>query len=296
MSYDRKIKYVDAFENGERIHNAGFVKLEKGKEFVSMQIKISNLPQLDTCTCPIVLVGDGKEVRLGELALEQGRGSYADDKLNLGAIEDGFAYDSLREIRIRTAGGIELRCVVSEEEEKEEKEVLKSEAELLKEAFEEEKRSREELNGQEQNMQREVLQETEQEKGEEETGEKETAIARMPAGNKWQQLWEIYPHINPFEDGREYLMVKPEDFVILQEEYFNLASNSFLLHGYYNYNHLIMVKETKKEAEKYYIGVPGNFYEKEKQVAVLFGFESFEGKQEPAGTGDFGYYMVGVRI
>ena len=40
----------------------------------------------------------------------------------------------------------------------------------------------------------------------------------------------------------------------------------------------------------------GNFYEKEKRVALLFGFESFEGKREPAGNGDFGYYMVRVEI
>ena len=47
---------------------------------------------------------------------------------------------------------------------------------------------------------------------------------------------------------------------------------------------------------KYYIGVPGNFYEREKQVAGMFGFESFEGKVEPAQNGDFGYYMIPVEI
>ena len=57
-----------------------------------------------------------------------------------------------------------------------------------------------------------------------------------------------------------------------------------------------MCRETKKDGEQFYIGVPGNFYEKEKQVAVLFGFESFEGQREPAGNGDFGYYMVRVEI
>jgi hypothetical protein len=44
------------------------------------------------------------------------------------------------------------------------------------------------------------------------------------------------------------------------------------------------------------VGVPGNYYEKEKQVAVMFGFESFETKTEPAKEGDFGYYMIGVVI
>ncbi len=313
MSYDRKIKYVDAYENGEKIHNAGFVKLERDRDFVSVQIKISSLKHSDTCMCPIVLVGDDKEVHLGELALEQGNGTYRNDRLNLEAIEEGLAYDSLREVKIKMGRGVELRCIINEEKEKEEeKEVFKSEAELLKEAFEAERKNLaenadksgdapEELSLRENSVREEDMQEAKEEKVgegkvEEEKVEEERAMVRKPAGNKWQQLWELYPHIKPFEDGREYLVMKPEDFVILREEYYNLASNSFLLHGYYNYDHLILVRETKMQPEKYYIGVPGNFYEKEKQVAVLFGFESFESKYEPAGTGDFGYYMVSVKI
>ena len=49
-----------------------------------------------------------------------------------------------------------------------------------------------------------------------------------------------------------------------------------------------MTREMRKAGEHFYIGVPGNFYEKEKQVAVLFGFESFEGKTEPARNGTLG--------
>jgi hypothetical protein len=42
--------------------------------------------------------------------------------------------------------------------------------------------------------------------------------------------------------------------------------------------------------------VPGNFYDREKQVAVMYGFESFECAKEPAGQGDFGYYMIRVEL
>lgn len=119
---------------------------------------------------------------------------------------------------------------------------------------------------------------------------------RLTGTTKWQQLSNLYPHIRPFEDERDYLKIKPEDFVILVKKYYPLITNSFLKHGYYNYEHLILVREMRKDGEHYYIGVPGNFYEKEKQVAVLFGFESFEGKTEPARNGDFGYYMISVEI
>ena len=112
----------------------------------------------------------------------------------------------------------------------------------------------------------------------------------------WLQLWEIYPHIRPFQDEREYLSIGPSDFVLFPEDSYRAVNNSFLLHGYYNYRHLILGRVEQRGEYCYYIGVPGNFYEREKQVAVMFGFESFECAVEPAQAGDFGYYMMRTRI
>ncbi len=114
--------------------------------------------------------------------------------------------------------------------------------------------------------------------------------------NKWHQLSAIYPHIRPFQDEREYLSISPDDFVVLSEKFYKLIHNSFLLHGYYNYKHLILQRMEQRGEVKYYIGVPGNFFDKEKQVAVMFGFESFECMDEPARSGDYGYYMMRVEI
>lgn len=114
--------------------------------------------------------------------------------------------------------------------------------------------------------------------------------------SKWKQLCDIYPHIQPFKDRRDYLSVSPADFVIFPEKYYRMANNSFLLHGYYNYEHLILTCLEKRGESVYYIGVPGNFYEREKQVAVMFGFESFECMEEPAKQGDFGYYMMRLEL
>ena len=114
--------------------------------------------------------------------------------------------------------------------------------------------------------------------------------------DKWQQLWKIYPHIRPFQDEREYLSLRPEDFVILHSSAYRLAQNSFLLHGYFNYEHLMLTQVTHRNGNQYYIGVPGNFYEKEKQVAIMYGFGSFECRREPAQEGDFGYYMIKVEL
>ena len=82
----------------------------------------------------------------------------------------------------------------------------------------------------------------------------------------------------------------------LCKEYQRLVHNSFLLHGYYNYRHLILGRIRQKDAWQYYIGVPGNFYDREKMVAEMFGFEAFEGEKESASPGDYGYYMKRVEI
>ena len=113
---------------------------------------------------------------------------------------------------------------------------------------------------------------------------------------KWEQLSSIYPNIHPFRDAREFLSVGPEDFVVLRERCYQMTHNSFLLHGYYNYRHLLLMRQEVSGEVKYYIGVPGNFYEREKQVARMFGFESFEGTREPAWEGDFGYYLIAVEL
>lgn len=114
--------------------------------------------------------------------------------------------------------------------------------------------------------------------------------------DKWEQLCTMYPVIHPFEDGREYLSVAPKDFVVLRQEYQKMVHNSFLLHGYYNYRHLILGRLKEGSGWQYYLGVPGNFYHREKMVAEMFGFEAFEGEKDSAAPGDFGYFMKRVEI
>lgn len=114
--------------------------------------------------------------------------------------------------------------------------------------------------------------------------------------DKWEQLRNTYPIVHPIREEEEYLKITPRDFVIFTEKYQQLVHNSFLLHGYRNYKHLILGKKEKDGRTVYYLGVPGTFHEREKTVAVMFGFEAFDGKREPAQNGDFGYYLRRVEI
>lgn len=114
--------------------------------------------------------------------------------------------------------------------------------------------------------------------------------------DKWEQLRNTYPIVHPIREEEEYLKISPRDFVIFSEKYQQLVHNSFLLHGYHNYKHLILGKKEKDGRVVYYLGVPGTFHDREKAVAVMFGFEAFDGKREPAENGDFGYYLRRVEL
>lgn len=114
--------------------------------------------------------------------------------------------------------------------------------------------------------------------------------------DKWQQLCKEYPNIHPFSNNKIFLSIKPEDFIILQQNYQKLVHNSFLLHGFYNYGHMILGKISEEENAPVYIGVPGVYYEREKQAAQMFGFVGFESTEQPVQAGSYGYYMIEVEI
>lgn len=116
--------------------------------------------------------------------------------------------------------------------------------------------------------------------------------------NKWDQLMNEYPQIHPFGDDRVFISIEPKDFIILQASCQKLVNNSFLPHGFYNYRYLILGPDKELgdgKGECFYLGVPGTYFEREKMVAVMFGFEGFEcnGAVE---IGKFGFYMRRVEL
>lgn len=280
MFYDKKIRYVHAYEGEEKIQNAGFLRMEACEEKVFLELRISKLRSTDNGVCPVFLLGGGKEEAFGEIHLEGGRGCLEKKNLPQDDLAGGIGYEQLEQIYVKMPDKRVLRCMISEEK-------LHV---TWKEPPEPEK---EPIEG----AAIEVCAERTA-GGSYETEERAHKVDnRIPeTADKWQYLLSAYPHIRPFEDEREYILLKPQDLVILPEKYFGLTGNSFLLHGFCNYEHLILSKERRYGETVFYIGVPGNFYHKEKQVAVLFGFESFEGKTEPARNGDFGYYMIAVEL
>ena len=104
---------------------------------------------------------------------------------------------------------------------------------------------------------------------------------------------EIEEYIPP--KTRTYEKIQRQDLAKLPRTQWHLANNSFLLHGFYNYHHLLYIEE----GENRWIGVPGIYHEKEQVAAKAFGFPQFHritdadvelSAEEKNTFDDFGYW------
>lgn len=68
-----------------------------------------------------------------------------------------------------------------------------------------------------------------------------------------------------------YEKIQRQGLSRLPRKEWRIANNSFLLHGFYNYHHLLYIEEDGNVL----IGVPGIFHEKEQEAARGFGFPEF---------------------
>lgn len=116
----------------------------------------------------------------------------------------------------------------------------------------------------------------------------------------WETMRKKYPKILAFDyaDGCEVLTIKPQDIGLLPREEWVYGSNSFLLHGYYNYRYLILARLNNPDGKaRYLLGVPGHYLSNEKYMASMFGFSDFVlAKKQPPRDGRFGYWYTDIKI
>lgn len=284
MSYRKQISYLELQENGQRIRGAGYAKLESWEKEEILMVQLRGQGIVSGKEMMLYLQRESGEELLCEMTAERGTVSCekrisrkADWEPTLGIripLERNF------EIIGRFAGAAGAKKVPAP---------VTAIAPVTVGEIEGQGQG----GNQPEQAKRPIQTEQQETRSSKKTATEHTLHMK---DTKWEQLSSIYPHIHPFRDAREFLSVGPEDFVVLRERCYQMTHNSFLLHGYYNYRHLLLMRQEVSGEVKYYIGVPGNFYEREKQVARMFGFESFEGTREPAWEGDFGYYLIAVEL
>lgn len=278
--------YIDYMDGDRKEKNAGFLRVERS----GVCIGLRGIPMQCGNKCSVYAVGDnGEKWRMGEVALKNG---YGMGKLCWGESR-GFEKCVRVEVPFyRNKKGV---CVLRQSAFKENATVNVPKITHMSET-----------------KQKPVV-EIKKEKLPEPVVEikKEKDLPDRLPKDKWEQLADAYPHVHIFPEAQS-LLIKPKDLVVLTQRYNNLISNSFVLHSYYNYRQLLLFKFPKKkklqaaenDSTEYYVGVPGVYYEREKKIAQMFGFECFdigearmrEEEKREIYEGCFGYYLKQVEI
>lgn len=127
--------------------------------------------------------------------------------------------------------------------------------------------------------------------------EKPEKNAFPPPGKLESRVFSCLPAMYPFEhqEFERSVRMEPQDIGLLPREMWKYAGNSFLLHSYYAYHHILFVRKLRKEQRNCYLMLPGVFNPKEQHMAQLFGFCDFcPVRKKILQQGDFGYWYMEV--
>ncbi len=331
--YQKEIIYLGLYKDGDRLGSAGFLKVEKRDKDGSLSLMVKNVPHSINGKYPVRYYSGSDWKEADGITVREGCGQWEKKEPDLleqvrlqimlpgGYLVEGASKEAVRE----TAAAKE------QEREKREQDIRESAA-SSEERFDDAQRGteepvyrREESDSVEPSMPvkeqpaaakpaiplveptaAQEPQKVERIVVQKQSGRGRGEVSAQPRSplmadalaieglkeDKWEQILDTYDNIHPYGDNRVYVKLEPKDFIILSGKYQHLVNNSFLLHGFYNYRHVIL----GKEGEVYYLGVPGVFYEREKMVALMFGFEAFECESGESKAGEFGYYLRKVEL
>lgn len=300
--------YIDYMNNEKKERNIGFLRVEKD----GISVGLRGVPMQCGDRCRVYAVnGNGEHILMGEIAVKNG---YGMEKVKW---NDRMDFMQCMRIEIPLYGSRRGVCVLRDNNMP-----VHAPAQAIEQTGESIVKSKEEI--------KEETNEVTKEEGQAASCETNTAAeygnyyavknkdvreeTQCPDiydeihEDKWQQLLKIYPQVHICPDAQS-IVIRPKDAVILTQQYHELATNSFVLHAYYNYRQLLLFRYREEKAgsnhtNKYYLGVPGVYYEREQRIAQMFGFEGFENgeaRMQPDADnkiyrGCFGYYMKQVEI
>lgn len=110
----------------------------------------------------------------------------------------------------------------------------------------------------------------------------------------FESVFDNADFIDAFDDDYYYdcVEVSPETLKKLPIEDEAVINNSFLVHGYFNFRHILFgrVRENDNNT-RYFIGVPGMYCNRERFMASMFGFNNFKKSHRSDYTNPyFGYW------
>lgn len=237
--YYKKVIYLSYLEQGNRIRGAGFIKIEVSGNAWSFAMRVSGMAELAGKKYDIYVGNEKEEYVIGKLFLHNGSGEWekngegvltGTERMTIGEVER-FT------IKISDTEVIEGKCQTISVAEKKESDRPQEKKEFHAAEKKEEKKKA---------VKKESAPEPKKSINREKLGgnrEKEIRMEEVILDDKWEQLCKMYPVVHPYEDERKYISIQPKDFVVMTGDYQHLANNSFLLHGFYNYRHIVLGRE-----------------------------------------------------
>lgn len=259
----RFIRYLYEYQDGKRTRNTGFVKVEEQEDAVVIQIYGRGFPPAEGRILKIYLFyeegGQCIGIFMGEIHGTQAAFGY---KLRY-TPEDVGGSDRFRRIQ-----GIILRTGKAADAGNYGATWKDDFADSLKMIPEEEwKQSMQNGESKERIEQEDTVQNEKTENQNEENEQEQIPnVSEEDIMQKGGQQEE--PEI---QQKDVIYKITRQELAGLPRKEWKLANNHFLLHGYYNYHHLVSFK---KEG-KYWLGVPGLYFPGEQRAAAAFGFGQF---------------------
>ena len=292
----RFVTYIYAYENNNKNQNVGFAKVDIRGDYCQVEIHLKRTGYTNV-KCPVYLFVRENEVivgvEIGEIALVNGCGDFVRQLNCNGVGETPYCMKDMKGILIFLDDTVMFASqwdekAIYRENFKPYEETKEIPVEQAEDAAEEPEES-----GQSEKLQVESVQA--QQSREQQPEELQPEAQR--SGDMWMDLWEklngMYGAKNLFENMPEISGIHMElkDLRELPKKYWYLGSNSFLLHGFFNYRHLLLGKVENESGRKWFIGVPGIYQNQEKVLAAVFGFPEFrQEKDTGVKTGQFGYW------
>ena len=293
---ERFITYMYAYENRTKGRNVGFVKVECRKDTCALEIHIRNLGRFSgKCRTYLLMDENVRGVELGTMIISYGQGQaiYYFDRNDIE--QSGYRLEQVKAVRVECGSQEFLASCWSEEagnwiaqdisafmksENMQADNVVNSNMAQLNNAADQNTNGK-----QNNNMPHNSVYNPARANQQESNAQFNPGYYNSESGNLSQLENTVSQSPQPQIDRIDLADIRR---LFPTKQYY--ANNSFVIHGFMNYSHLIV----KTEDNKKYLGVPGIYEKPEEMMAKLFGFTEFVDEKthsESQTEGAFGYWL-----
>lgn len=293
---ERFITYMYAYENRTKGRNVGFVKVECRKDTCALEIHIRNLGRFSgKCRTYLLMDENVIGVELGTMIISYGQGQaiYYFDRNDIE--QSGYRLEQVKAVRVECGSQEFLASCWSEEagnwiaqdisafvksENMQADNVVNSNMAQLNNVADQNTNGK-----QNNNMPHNSVYNPARANQQESSTQFNPGYYNSESGNLSQLENTASQSPQPQIDRIDLADIRR---LFPTKQYY--ANNSFVIHGFMNYSHLIV----KTEDNKKYLGVPGIYEKPEEMMAKLFGFTEFVDEKthsESQTEGAFGYWL-----